>query len=116
MAPDPGHGREARVREFTDSAQRIAAGVGEEFALRVSSAPTTGYRWTVIEPFPDETVVRVLGDTFEPPPPRPGAVGAQFFRLGAVGPGATVVRLRYGRPWDDPSVSGEEKAFLVEVE
>lgn len=104
------------VRQFTDGAESIVVTVGEEFALRLGSTPTTGYRWAVVEPGPSPDVVQLVDEVFEAPASDvPGAGGAQVFRLRAVGPGSAEIGLRRARPWEGVSGAGPDALFSVMV-
>jgi inhibitor of cysteine peptidase len=104
------------VKEFSEPGQTVRVAVGEEFTLLLRAVPTTGYRWV---PAPGEApaaAVELLSEAFAAPESnRPGAATAQVFRFRAVSPGPAVVRLRYARPWEDPSADDPRAEFAITV-
>lgn len=105
------------MKELSEPDQAVGVEVGEEFTVRLRAAPTTGYRWVLEPADAAPAAVELVDETFAAAPEsnRPGAATAQVFRFRAVSPGATVVRLRYGRPWDGPSDADARARFPVTV-
>jgi len=101
---------------FTDSGQPVVVATGQDFAIRLSANPTTGYEWTVTA-VPDQTMVNLVSvdGTYQPPDqPLPGAGGFQVFELAAIGPGTTQVQFTYARPFD-PSDNPTIETFTIQV-
>jgi predicted secreted protein len=86
--------------------------VGETFTLRLPAMPTAGYTWSAEH---DAAALDlVCGGDVVTAGEAPGAGGAQTFAFRGRTVGETVLRLRYGRPWEpEPR---EERRVRVVVE
>jgi len=84
---------------------------GEVFSVTFCSNPTTGYNWAAPE-IVDPTVVELVSQDFTPPTgSMDGAPGHVKFTFRALRPGATVMLLAYGQPWD----GGEKGAWTYQA-
>lgn len=91
------NGKEAQLRS------------GQEFTVTLVENPTTGYRWTVVEPLP--LSVRIIGDRFVTGADKPGAPGVrrwQFTTQDQTGQG--ILRFRLARSWQS---TDEGRAFEI---
>ncbi|GAA3876315.1 hypothetical protein GCM10022227_37560 [Streptomyces sedi] len=108
---DGGSSEEAR---FDDPAEPVEVEAGESFVLALRENPSVGHAWTLIDPEPDDSVVRADGDDFETDEPdQVGSGGTRLLRFEAVAPGATTITLtRLYRGEHEPET---DRAFDVEV-
>ncbi len=86
--------------------------VGETFTLRLPAVPTAGYVWSAEHDAAALDLVR--GGDVEAAGDAPGAGGEVVFAFGGRAPGATVLTLRYARPWESEPL--EERRVRVIVE
>ena len=86
----------------TDNGKQVTVNTGDTLTLTLTSNPTTGYSWQVMEI--DNTVLIQSGNPeYKQSSGSEGLVGAggtQTFRFQAVGTGMTVLKLGYARPWE----------------
>jgi predicted secreted protein len=105
----------------SDTPDRFATTVGEEFSIVVASNPSTGFSWKVVEPL--DARVAFVAQSYEGAPPvgstpMPGAGGKATLRFKAVSTGEASVTIRYARPWEQPGTAGVEaptRTYVVEV-
>lgn len=103
-----------QVTEYTDPGNPIDVAVGQEFVIALDSNPTTGYRWSLAAPLPENVALVQTGYTPEEGP-LVGSDGKEYWRFGAVKAGSSTIELQYSRPWE----SGEPettRAFTVNVD
>jgi len=93
----------ARQTIYGEATPRIETPAGRDVVLELPSDPTTGEEWR-IGALPDARIMALLSaDYHATPSSAPGGSGGrQRWIFRAVGPGTTVVRLDYGRPWATP--------------
>ncbi|SOD65202.1 inhibitor of cysteine peptidase [Streptomyces zhaozhouensis] len=99
---------------FDDPAEPVEVAAGESFVLELRENPSVGHEWTLIDPEPDDSVVRADGDDYEADEPdQTGSGGTRLLRFEAVEPGATTITLtRLFRGEHEPET---DVAFDVEV-
>src|SRR5262245_20690349 len=86
---DDSGGSSSDVPEYTDDSSPIEVSVGDEFAIRLESNPSTGYSWELQKQL-DESIVESVGDSeFEGTTDAPGAGGDEILTYKAVGEGTT---------------------------
>ncbi|HWT24196.1 MAG TPA: protease inhibitor I42 family protein [Solirubrobacteraceae bacterium] len=95
-----------------DVPAELRAKVGETFALALPATATAGFGWVA---FYDADRLALVGDEHEPAGSAPGAAGRERFEFRVLAPGETVVRLAYGRPWDDSPREERELRVVVEA-
>ncbi len=77
----------------------IAAKPGDTLVVRLAENPTTGFRWSVMQPAAG--VLQQLSDDFEPAgTTAPGAGGARVLRYRVTGAGEASLALQLARPWE----------------
>ena len=80
---------------YSDETAPITAAPGSDFAIRLASNATTGYRWELHTP-PDSAVVTLRDSRYDgPDSPLVGAGGHEVWTFHAVAPGTTTIGLRY---------------------
>ena len=103
------------VKTYTDSGQAISINANQEFAIALSSNPTTGYSWQESH---DETMLELVEKTYKPgETAKQGVVGAggvDHFRFRALKAGETKITMTYKRPWEKESL--EKKVFTVNID
>ena len=101
---------------YTSGDTLIRVSVEVEFTIILDSNPTTGYFWYFSSP-PDEVIIKLVDDTFQPPTTRlKGAGGKQLWTFLPVGEGKTTISLKYVRPWEKDTPPVRTKSFTVIVE
>jgi len=99
----------------TDPAVPIRVKPGMEFTIRLTSNPTTGYRWEFSAP-PEEAVVKFVSRYYEPAGTGlVGAGGTETWTFKAVARGKAVIFLHYARPWEKGVEPVKRAAFAVVV-
>ncbi|WP_158621304.1 protease inhibitor I42 family protein [Streptomyces triticirhizae] len=74
-----------------DAGAPVEVTAGESFLLALEENPSIGWEWTVIDPEPDEAVVRADGDRYESDGDEPGTGGTRLLRFEAVAAGETEI-------------------------
>jgi len=92
--------------------QELAVKVGTDFHIDLPSNRTTGYRW---QPEYDSTFVLLIGVNYDQISKRAGAGGTESFTFKSLRKGRTIIRMRYGRPWENKTVK-EHTYRLVIIE
>jgi predicted secreted protein len=84
--------------------QPITAAVGEEFEVRLSAAPSAGYRWEV-QTLPPE--IRLEGTILEAPTgrPQPGDSANEVFHFRSHKAGEYTITLVYKRSWESTAAA-----------
>jgi len=97
------------------SVQNIDATVGQPFSVTLDSNPTTGYRWELAQPL-DESILQLVQNTYlRSGPAMPGAGGSEVWTFEPLCQGATMIALRYRRPWEPPSANDRMAVYAVSV-
>jgi predicted secreted protein len=86
---------------------------GETFAVRLATAPGTGYSWQVTA-CDTALLERVSEVTEAPPPARAGATSHKVLVFKARSAGAARLELVYRRAWEEEDRS-KQKTFRVDV-
>jgi inhibitor of cysteine peptidase len=121
-------GNEIVLRDH-DNGRQVTLNVGDTLVVRLTSNPTTGFRWNLASnmasPFsPGFNFVSgmvpplqpVGTPTFESPrDARPGAPGVQVFRYTVTGAGVGTLRLFYERPFGALSQTARKWEVTVVV-
>lgn len=82
--------------------------VGKEFQIELPSNRTTGYRWKADY---DQALLQLTNVNYERTSNKTGAGGTESFRFKSLRKGKTVLKMLYGRPWEEVSV--EEAVYVV---
>lgn len=97
---------------------RIDARLGQRFEVHLPGNPSTGYRWTLIDPVPAQTrqvgVVRIerVGGGGSPI----GAPVQEVFTFEAAQLGVATLAFEYRRPWEPGSVPPAQRTrYRLEV-
>jgi inhibitor of cysteine peptidase len=95
---------------------RIATRVGENFEIRLPGNPSTGYRWTLVDPVPTvvvaDGVVRGEGGRGD----LVGAGAQETWTFRGAAPGTGWLNFEYRRPFDPPSTPPAQRTgYRVEV-
>jgi inhibitor of cysteine peptidase len=96
-----------------DSGSAIEVGNGQSIVIKLDANSTTGYGWQQV-PGLDESVVKLVSESYEPTTASPGMVGVggtDTWTYQAVGAGTTTIALAYQRP-SDPTAA---QSFTVNV-
>lgn len=96
--------------------QRVDVRVGQPFDIRLPSNPSTGYRWTLVDPVP--TSVRADGVArYEAGASGvAGAPGVETWSFVGAMAGGGQLRFEYRRPWEPATALPAQRAsFRVEV-
>lgn len=96
--------------------QRVDVRVGEPFDIRLPSNPSTGYRWTLVDPMP--LAVRADGVArYEPGAGGvAGAPGVETWSFVGAAAGSGQLRFEYRRPWEPATIQPAQRAsFRVDV-
>jgi inhibitor of cysteine peptidase len=97
------------------SVQGIDATVGQPFSVSLESNPTTGYRWELAQPL-DESILQLVQNTYQRSgPAMPGAGGTEVWTFEPLCQGASMIALRYRRPWEPPSANDRMAVYAVSV-
>jgi inhibitor of cysteine peptidase len=100
---------------YSDETTPITAAPGSDFAIRLGSNPTTGYRWELRTP-PDGGVVTLRDSRYDGPDAQlVGAGGHEVWTFHAVAPGTTTIGLRYAFEDHDPNRPTQDSVFTVIV-
>jgi inhibitor of cysteine peptidase len=88
---------------------------GDVLAVRLPSSPSTGFAWTLRTGA--RSVLSLAGRVYVPPKAsqRLGAPGTAVLRLRAAAAGKTVLRLAYGRLWEQGVAPARMFALHVTV-
>jgi inhibitor of cysteine peptidase len=95
---------------------RIEARVGEPFEIRLPGNPSTGYRWTLIDPVPallrGVGVARIERGRSD----LAGAPGQEIWTFEATAPGSAPLLFEYRRPWEPATVPPAQRtSFRVDA-
>ncbi|WP_193318102.1 MULTISPECIES: protease inhibitor I42 family protein [Streptomyces] len=84
---------EPEQQRFTDADADapIEVTAGETFVLALGENPSIGWEWTLIDPEPDEAVVRADGDRYDSDGDEPGTGGTRLLHFEAVAAGETEI-------------------------
>jgi inhibitor of cysteine peptidase len=100
---------------YSDEAVPITVAPGGDFAIRLASNPTTGFRWE-LHTAPDSAVVTLRGSRYDGPDSQAtGAGGHEVWTFHAVAPGQTTIGLRYAFLDHDPNRPTQDSVFTVIV-
>jgi inhibitor of cysteine peptidase len=103
-----------RVITTAEAGQQVALSVGESREVVLAGNPTTGYQWEVASL--DTSIVKPIdAATYEPSGTAMGSGGQFTFRIQAVAPGQTSLKLVYRRPFEKetPPIQTFEVALIV---
>jgi len=104
------------VVDFGFNGQRIAIKTGEEIQIELEAIGGTGYSWYLDGL--DQTFFQVLTEGTKTPEKETERVGGNpvmmFWRLKALKPGTTAVKLDYYRIWEGKGTAA--KRFEVEIQ
>ena len=86
--------------ERLDPGEPIKVKVGQDFALKMESNPTTGYGWRCSKAL-DGKVIQFVTNAFIPPDSKlMGAGGHEVWTFKAIGGGQAEISMKYIRPWE----------------
>jgi predicted secreted protein len=101
---------------FGFNGQRISVNSGEEIQIELEAVGGTGYSWYLDGL--DQNLFQVLSEGVKPPEKETGHVGGNpvrmFWKLKALKPGTTAVKLNYYRIWEGKGTAARH--FEVEVQ
>ncbi|HEX6605670.1 MAG TPA: protease inhibitor I42 family protein [Chloroflexia bacterium] len=100
---------------YSDESVPITVAPGGDFAIRLASNATTGYRWE-LHSAPDSAVVTLRESRYDgPDAPLVGAGGHEVWTFHAVAPGQTTIGLRYAFQDHAPTRPTQDTVFTVIV-
>ena len=105
------------IKEYTKQDKPIEITIGQQFAIKLVSNPTTGYGWQLSKSL-DEKVVSLLTNTYvqKKIDTRMVSVGGhETWTFKAVGQGKTDISMQYLRPWEKDVPAVETNVFSVVV-
>jgi inhibitor of cysteine peptidase len=97
-----------------DDARSISVDLGDQIILQLAENPTTGYRWELDGPV--DPTLSTLSSEFNPDPGGGvGSGGTHVFTFRADQPGATAIRLKLKRPWEQDDAAIERFHIDLQV-
>lgn len=103
------------VPEYSNPQIPIMVRIDQQFIISLESNATTGYKWQMTTPA-YTGILRLVNSRFAPPDTNlAGAPGRQKWLFQATGPGRTVIRLEYVRPWEKNTAPAKKAVFNVTV-
>jgi inhibitor of cysteine peptidase len=94
--------------------QTIESKVGDTLVVELEGNPTTGYTWEAVEL--DQAVLEQVGEPeYNAESDLLGAPGVIILRFKAVGPGQTLLKLVYHRPWEQDVPPEETFEVMIAV-
>jgi len=105
------------IKEYTKQDKPIEITIGQQFAIKLVSNPTTGYGWQLSKSL-DEKVVSLLTNTYvqKKTDTRMVSVGGhEVWTFRAVGQGKSEIDMKYVRPWEKDVPAVETNVFSVVV-
>jgi inhibitor of cysteine peptidase len=94
--------------------QTIESKVGDTLVVELEGNPTTGYTWEAVEL--DQAVLEQVGEPeYNAESDLLGAPGVIILRFKAVGPGQTLLKLVYHRPWEQDIPPEETFEVMIAV-
>jgi predicted secreted protein len=99
------------MRKFENPARPVHVQAGEEFAIALTSNPTTGHTWQADA---DMDYLELLGQEFEGLGQGVGAGGQEAFTFRAVAQGKTEITFNYQRPWDTTPRNTKRVRVVIE--
>ncbi|MGO9643590.1 MAG: protease inhibitor I42 family protein [Candidatus Bathyarchaeia archaeon] len=95
---------------MTNRAQELAVKIGKEFLLEFASNRTTGYQWKAEY---DSTILQLTAVNYQHTSNKPGAGGTESFTFKPLRTGKTVIRMLYGRPWEQKTI--QESTYNLNI-
>ncbi len=96
-----------------DNGRRIEQTAGERLEISLAENPTTGFRWSFVDPDPS---VGVVEDTYDlEGDVTPGGAGNRRFRLEFSQPGEYEIVLRMWRDWEGDASTIDRYSITVMV-
>ncbi len=96
-----------------DNGKAIALKKGESFVVALASNPTTGFQWTVVEPY-DENLL-TAEKSYTGTGIGVGSGGIEMFCFTAINSGSTPLVMNYQRPFDKNVAPIETFKVTVEI-
>ncbi len=93
----------------------IAVGVGQEFKLALESNPSSGNQWLLAKPLDERLLKRLATEYRRGRSGAPGATGNEILSFRALAEGKTVIRLKYGRLWEQDTAPARKTNFVVVI-
>lgn len=101
----------------SDSGRAIEAAPGQEIVIRLGSNPSTGYRWTLVDP--GSSVLASRGaPVYTPSAAVPGVMGGggtETWSFTAGGPGQQDLRFEYRQPWEREAPPARSVGYTIRV-
>jgi predicted secreted protein len=95
---------------------RIASRVGEAFEVRLPGFPSSGYRWTLVDPVPAAVRTVGIGRSDAGPGELSAAPGQEVWRFEGAGTGGGVLNFEFRRSGDPSSAPPAQRAsYRVDV-
>jgi inhibitor of cysteine peptidase len=104
------------VLDASDSGSEILVATGDQFQVELESNPSTGYSWNLDLESATSIVTLRSSDYSAEVTEQVGAPGVETFVFEATGPGATIIRLEYIRPFDELPIPERVVEFIVRVD
>lgn len=102
--------------EYLNPSEPIHALLGNSFAIRIRSNPTTGYGWQLANQ-PDASIIRLITNQFLPPASKLlGAGGHEIWTFQAIGRGRTQINMQYIRSWETQLPPARQASFIIIVD
>jgi predicted secreted protein len=95
---------------------RIATRVGDLFEVRLPGFPSSGYRWTLVDPVPSIVRTDRVMRGEDGPGDLAGVPTQVAWRFAGAEPGTGTLRFEFRRPTDPPTVPPAQRAtYRIEV-
>jgi predicted secreted protein len=100
---------------FTEPSQEIVLTQGEQFVIALRSNHSAGYKWELAEPLEEDVVTLIGSDYLMPYQILPNVPGKETWNFRATGRGATVIKFKYVRNWQNETKEFQNVNFTLEV-
>ena len=94
--------------------RQVEMKIGEEFEVVLPEVRTAGYRWNLFED--GAPGLQLTGDDSQPSAGHVGGAGQHRWRFRAVAVGASEIRLRYARGWEESTEPARTFTLKVRVQ
>jgi predicted secreted protein len=100
---------------FSDPSQSLILSEGQEFEISLQSNHSAGLKWELANPL-DENVVTFLGSDFLiPDETLPNAAGKEIWHFKTTGNGATEIKFKYVKEWQNETQGYNNVTFTLVV-
>ncbi len=94
----------------SDDGMTISINTGQELQVSLVTNPSTGYAWEFVT-VPNPAILKQITHYLKPLGTLPGSPSLEYWVFDCVGPGSTIVNLKYQRSWEPNPL----KTFTVNI-